>query len=585
MNQKDLSKIIDYLEDLKSEDVKKRAAAVRHIHLISEVFGPEKTKQTLLPFLKEYEDDDEEVMIELANQLELLGQLISEKENNAHELLPYYYIILSYEDASVVEAGMQSLYRLVTKFSLKHDNLAHLAKKLFTVGYPKALISSSRIFCELNGYLGTKYSNDINKIITDNINNKYAIVRKETAIALRHLLGENLPYDGLALTCLKKLLKDSQDSVRVFALESLCAGKHGKSYFMNNIFTLVLPMFDQKSWRIRYICAKAMPRLLMASQTNAKKQLIDAYVKLFKDDEKEVSIAAIDSLRDSVKFIEPEDIVSKIIPVLKDIVAIPIQEIKIALAGSILHLVPVISKNYSNEHIKDMLIQLLKDENSQVKVELFRHQEPLSHVISSNSLVAILTPVMKELINDRDWRIREKGLKAYDIYLSKLGEVYCSSEAVVDILKNILSDRVFIVRRRAIELVRDLCLQFGAKWTEKYGLTVLSSFTSNPSYLHRLNYLFGIKEIYHILSKQALNAEVDTISKMIKDLVPNVRFNALLLLITIYSKTEDSLLEEKIIKITKFMENDVDSEVERLVVRLNSTPNFKSNVRKILGAN
>lgn len=77
MNQKDLNKVIDYLEDLKSEDVKKRAAAVRHLHAIAEVFGPEKTKSTLLPFLKEYEDDDEEVLIELAKQLELLGGAVN----------------------------------------------------------------------------------------------------------------------------------------------------------------------------------------------------------------------------------------------------------------------------------------------------------------------------------------------------------------------------------------------------------------------------------------------------------------------------------------------------------------------------
>lgn len=585
MNQKDLNKIIDYLEELKSEDVKKRAAAVRHLHLIAEVFGPEKTKQILLPFLKEYEDDDEEVMIELANQLDLLGHLVNDKENNVHELLPYYYLVLSYEDATVVEAGMQSLQRLVTKYSIKHDNLAQLAKKLFTVGYPKALISAVRIFCDLNANISTKYSNDINKVINDNVVNKYAVVRKETAVALRHLLGENQPYESLALTCLKKLLKDPQDNVRVFALESLCAGTHSKNYFMNNIYTLVLSMFDQKSWRTRYVIANAMPRILVASQTNSKKQLIDAYIKLFKDEETEVSVAAIENLRESVKYIDPEDVVNKIIPILKDIVISPILEIKVALAGSILHLVPIIGKNYSNEHIKEILVQLLKDENSTVKVELFRYQEPLSHVIASSNLLSILNPVMKELINDKDWRVREKGLKAYDVYLSKLGEEYCSSENVGEILKSLMSDKVYIVRRRAIELVRDLCTLFGVKWTEKNGLDILNSFATNSTYLYRLNYLFGLKEIYQILSKGPLNKEIETVCKLVRDPVPNVRFNALLLLITIYSTNEDSGLEDKIIKTAKTMENDVDSEVEKLVVKLNATPNFKANLKKILASN
>lgn len=585
MNAKDLNKIIDYLEDLKSEDAKKRAAAVRHLSLIAEVFGPEKTKTTLLPFLKEYEDDDEEVMIELAKQLELLGNLVNDKENGAHELLPYYYLVLSYEDASVVDTGMASLHRLVLKFGLKHDNLAQLAKKLFTVGYPKALVSAARIFCELNAYISSKYGNDISKVLSDNANNKYAVVRKETAVALRHLLGEGAPYESLALTALKKLLKDSQDNVRVFALESLCAGTHSKNYFMNNIYTLVLGSFEQKSWRTRYVLARAMPRLLLAAQTNAKKQLLEAYVKMFRDEEAEVSVAALESLREAAKHIEQDELLQKVLPVLKDVVGGSSHDIKVALSGSLLHLVPVLGKAAANEHVRELLLTLLKDESSAVKVELFRYQEPLAQVIASSSLVALLNPVLKELLNDKDWRVREKGLRAYDVYLTKLGEEYCSSESVCDTLKSLMADKVYLVRRRAIELVRDLCAHLGSKWTEKYGLDVLNSFTNNPSYLYRLNYVFGLREVYPSLSRPALAKEIETVVKLVKDQVPNVRYNALLLLITMYVGVEDSGLEERIVKLAKAMENDVDSEVEKLVTRVNGGSSLKTSAKKILSVN
>ena len=45
------SKIIEWLEDLKSEDVKKRIIAVSHLREISKFFGPKKTRDLILPFL------------------------------------------------------------------------------------------------------------------------------------------------------------------------------------------------------------------------------------------------------------------------------------------------------------------------------------------------------------------------------------------------------------------------------------------------------------------------------------------------------------------------------------------------------
>ena len=239
MSSKNIIKIVECLEDLKSEEIKKRAQAVGSLNVIAETFGPEKVRTNLLPFLKEYEDDEEEVMLELAKQLSNLGQYLHDKIGSGADVIPYYFYVLNYEDSSVVELGLESLKRLIKSNSLKTDNLPTLIKRLFTVGYPKALISASKLICGLIEYIPAKFSNEINKIITDNTNNKYCPVRKETAVALRELLKEGSGYETLALNCLKKLVKDSQDSTRVFALESLVAGVHSKIYFMNNVFPII----------------------------------------------------------------------------------------------------------------------------------------------------------------------------------------------------------------------------------------------------------------------------------------------------------------------------------------------------------
>ena len=45
------SKIIEWLEDLKSEDVKRRVISVSKLKEISHSFGAKKTKDQILPFL------------------------------------------------------------------------------------------------------------------------------------------------------------------------------------------------------------------------------------------------------------------------------------------------------------------------------------------------------------------------------------------------------------------------------------------------------------------------------------------------------------------------------------------------------
>ena len=102
MSANEASRLIDYLEDLKSEEVKKRLAAVRHLGDIAKAFGSDKVRQGLVPFLKEYEDDEEEILVELASQMLLISRQITDKDAGIAELIAQYYIVLNYEDYSVI---------------------------------------------------------------------------------------------------------------------------------------------------------------------------------------------------------------------------------------------------------------------------------------------------------------------------------------------------------------------------------------------------------------------------------------------------------------------------------------------------
>lgn len=579
MNQKPVLKLQDVLEDLKSDEVKRRVAAVKHLNQIAESFGPQKTVDTLLPFLREYENDDEEVLIELAKQLELLGSRIGTTVEQIATLLPYYAIVLSYEDVSVLDEGMTSLKRLVGRFGLKHEALAVLAKELIAIGTPKAMISAIRVFSELNEYITSKHNDTIRKLIEDNISSSYCIVRKETAVALRFLLQSDPERNQIATQGLKALFADSQDTVKIHALESLCSQKFNNQNVII-IVQLVLDPCVRRSWRLRYVVATHILRLMEFNA--ARPQLVDLYVALLLDNEIEVATKAIESLKTSFKSLSSDDILDKIMPAFKAIATSDNGDIKAAVAGSVLYLAPAIGKTQSNEHIKEILVGLLKDESSDIRVELLKNHEPLAAVMSLSSLVNILNPVLKELLADKDWKIREQGVKALEKYLIKLGEVYCSSDSVLDDLKANLRDRVYAVRQAALGMLFGLSDKFGQKWTEKYALTVLTSFTKNSNYLMRLNYIFGLRLIFLILTPQVQKDEAEVVAKLCKDKVANVRYQAIKNLLIFYDNTQDPSIEKLITGVVRDLEKDEDSDVQLLISPILASNDVKACVKKIL---
>ena len=57
------------IDELKSVDQKKRINSVKNLGTVAIALGPERTRQELLPYILELMDDDEEVLLTLAEVL------------------------------------------------------------------------------------------------------------------------------------------------------------------------------------------------------------------------------------------------------------------------------------------------------------------------------------------------------------------------------------------------------------------------------------------------------------------------------------------------------------------------------------
>lgn len=64
------------IDELKSPEQKKRITAVKNLNTIAVALGPDRTRQELLPYILELMDDDEEVLLVLAETMETMIEYV-----------------------------------------------------------------------------------------------------------------------------------------------------------------------------------------------------------------------------------------------------------------------------------------------------------------------------------------------------------------------------------------------------------------------------------------------------------------------------------------------------------------------------
>ena len=76
------------IDELKSQDQKKRISSVKSLDTVARALGPERTRLELLPYINELMDDDEEVLLTLAETLPTLLDHSGGPQHAEHVLRP-----------------------------------------------------------------------------------------------------------------------------------------------------------------------------------------------------------------------------------------------------------------------------------------------------------------------------------------------------------------------------------------------------------------------------------------------------------------------------------------------------------------
>ena len=99
------------IDELKNDDIQLRLNSIRRLSTIARALGEERTRKELIPFLSENNDDDDEVLLAMAEELGVFIPYVGGVEH-ANVLLPPLETLCTVEETCVRDKAVESLCRI-----------------------------------------------------------------------------------------------------------------------------------------------------------------------------------------------------------------------------------------------------------------------------------------------------------------------------------------------------------------------------------------------------------------------------------------------------------------------------------------
>jgi serine/threonine-protein phosphatase 2A regulatory subunit A len=99
------------IDELKNEDIQLRLNSIRRLSTIARALGEERTRKELILFLSENNDDEDEVLLAMAEELGVFIPYVGGVDH-AHVLLPPLETLCTVEETCVRDKAVESLCRI-----------------------------------------------------------------------------------------------------------------------------------------------------------------------------------------------------------------------------------------------------------------------------------------------------------------------------------------------------------------------------------------------------------------------------------------------------------------------------------------
>jgi serine/threonine-protein phosphatase 2A regulatory subunit A len=231
------------------------------------------------------------------------------------------------------------------------------------------------------------------------------LVKKELATVSKDLFG--IIEADTFVSYINAFVNDSNDIVRIPIMETIISIKSNHNKYFDLIYNTLTKLGCDESWRVRLtvadkaheiLCFPGIPDLL-------KTGIIEIYAKLFEDQEAEVRnicCQRLESLALKLKDDSIDRILSQLVLLEKD----SVNYVRSALATNLLKICPIIGKAKTSNTIFPIFLNLIKDENHDIRMTLLKNLDSLNKVINIDTFIQSILASIVEIANNKIWRIR-----------------------------------------------------------------------------------------------------------------------------------------------------------------------------------
>ncbi|KAJ8297075.1 Protein phosphatase PP2A regulatory subunit A [Rhodotorula toruloides] len=515
------------LDELRAEDVALRLNAIHRISTICLALGAERTRTELIPFLQESLDDDDEILLALAEELggtfvEYVGG-----PDYAHLVLPILEHLAGVEETLVRDKAAQSANQICDVLSQEQvdEHFVPLVRRLSTGEWFTSRTSATALYAAAYPKATPPVQEESIRMYSKLCEDDTPMVRRAAAKELGGF-SKQLGHDNLVnslLPAFRKLSGDDQDSVRLLTVESMIAiaEQLSEDECKNLLGQTMKSLVNDRSWRVRYMVADHFVKLAKAAGEDiVRDELVAAYVALLKDQEAEVRTAAAGQIPGFAELVDRDTILNRLMPCIRDLSTDASQHVRAALASQISGLAPLLGNDATIEHLLPLFLQLLKDEFPEVRLNIISKLEVVNNVIGIELLSKALLPAIVELAEDKQWRVRQAIIEYIPLLAKQLGVAFFD-EQLANLCMGWLGDPVFSIREAATINLRKLTEVFGVDWAKETIIPKVMEMGHNVNYLYRMTTTMA-----PALDIDSIRSSIlPTVVSLSADRIPNIRFN------------------------------------------------------------
>ncbi|CAN6650688.1 protein phosphatase PP2A regulatory subunit A [Trichomonascus vanleenenianus] len=563
------------VDELKNDEVTLRLNAIRRLSTIALALGPERSRSELVPFLEEVtQEDEDEVLTVLAEELGELVPYVGGPEH-ATVLIRPLEVLSAVEEPVVRDRAIEALNKLTDAMSPAQveEHIVELIKRLSSTEWFSSRVSATGLYSHAVAKVSPELQTQLLAQYRQLTEDEAPMVRRAAATNLPKLV-EALPeftFEGSMSTMLQTQAFDDQDSVRLLSVDVLIAiadrlKAAGVTKHNSELISYTTVLFNDKSWRVRYMAADRFEKLAVAlNSAELRDKFVTVFLQLMRDNEAEVRTAIAKQIPGFCSLISRDVILAQVVPEVEELASDSSQHVRAALATQLSRLAPLLGQEKTTESLLPVFLLMLKDSHPDVRLNIISTLQTLNEVIGIELLSKSLLPAISELAKDKQWRVRLAIIEHIPLLAEQLGVEFFDRE-LGSLCMTWLWDSVYSIREAATQNLRKLTQVFGAKWAREEIIPHILIVGVNANYLYRLTALFAVTTLIPVMDEETITNSILTfVLELIHDPIPNIRFNVAkslqVLAETIHNSDSKQLISSTIRPKLESLEDDTDVDV------------------------